>query len=79
MYLTYEEYEAMGGLELEADILPQLQTASDYIDRLTYNRIFDFDKLTEFQQDKVKRACMVQAEFLYQNQDAVSSALDSYL
>ena len=41
--------------------------ASEKIDSLTYNRIvfITFDKLTEFQKEKVQRACCLCAEYFY--------------
>lgn len=80
MYLDYETYQSMGGTLAEADALSVLQRASDDVDALTFSRIvkLGWDKLTEFQQQKVLAFCKEQAEFLFNNADAVESALTSY-
>ena len=46
-----------------------LTKASEKIDSLTFNRIvyITFEKLTPFQQEKVKRACCMCAEYFYSN------------
>jgi len=50
-----------------SDTLSQelLELASSKIDELTFNRIvtIDFTNLTAFQQDKIKRATLLQAQF----------------
>ena len=80
MYLTFEQYEELGGTALENDIVPKLQEASDHIDALTFYRIRarGWDRLTSFQQENIQRACMVQADFLFENADAVASAMSEY-
>lgn len=80
MYLDYATYQAMGGTLPEADVLPKLREASDTIDTLTFNRItaLGWDRLTEFQREKVSAACFHQAEFLVENADAVQSAMTEY-
>ena len=63
-----------------AEVAPLLEEASAAIDAVTFCRIVavGWDRLTEFQQDRVRRACCVQADFLHENADAVRSALTSY-
>lgn len=81
MYLTYEEYVEAGGKVLTEDNADEyLQSASDSIDTLTFNRIvkIGFDELTLFQQLKIKRTALLLANFLYENEDIVKSYVDSY-
>ena len=80
-YVTVQEYTSLGFDAVPADKLSAfLQRASRQIDSLTFNRIVarGFDKLTAFQQELVKEVCCRQAEFLYENNDAINSILDSY-
>lgn len=58
----------------------RLVSASDQIDILTYNRInaAGFDKLTPFQQDKIKKAVCIQADFLHQYGDYVDLPVSSF-
>lgn len=80
MYVDYETYVANGGTASEQDITPKLATASDNVDALTFYRIRrkGWDALTEFQREQLERAIVVQAEFLYENADAVESAMEEY-
>lgn len=57
-----------------------LHLASDAIDALCYGRIrkIGFDKLTEFQQEKVKKAVCLHAKFLLTYGDLLNSPLSSY-
>ncbi|MPM69987.1 hypothetical protein SDC9_116935 [bioreactor metagenome] len=61
--------EIFGGTILsEESINQKLERASDQVDTLTYNRINakGFNNLTSFQQDKVKKAVCIHAEFIEQ-------------
>lgn len=61
--------ESFGGTILPKEhIENKLKRASDQIDTLTYNRINGkgFENLTSFQQDKVKKAVCIHAEFIEQ-------------
>ena len=80
LYATYAEYRANGGTAQEREVLPLLAASSDAIDALTFNRIvvIGWDKLTEFQRERITRACCIQADFLYENGDAVDSAMTHY-
>lgn len=81
MYADYAYYEqTYGGTAAEEDITPKLQAASDAIDVLTFSRInaIGWEKFTKFQQDKILRACCIQADFLFENADAVESAMTHY-
>ena len=80
-YVTADEYTALGYSAIPAASRnAYLREASRNIDSLTFNRIVakGFDKLTEFQQELIKEACCRQADFLYENKDAIASILDSY-
>lgn len=80
MYVDFATYQSMGGTLPESEITPRLVEASGMIDALTFNRIvaLGWDRLTEFQREKVTAACVRQAEFLVENADAVQSALTEY-
>lgn len=58
----------------------KLDLASDDINSLTYNRIIGigFDNLTPFQQDKIKKAVCIQADFLYEYEDYINLPVNSY-
>lgn len=80
-YVTAEEYTNMGYDAVPTEKLDTyLLEASRYIDTLTFNRIVakGFDNLTEFQQELIKEVCCKQADFLFNNADAIASILDSY-
>ena len=80
-YVTPSEYEEYGFNDIPADVLEKFLTkASHQIDSMTFNRIVDkgFDNLTAFQQDIIKRAVCDHANFIYENEDALSSVIDSY-
>lgn len=57
-----------------------LKTASRHIDTLTYNRIVGkgFDNLTSFQQNIIKEVCCQMADFETENEEVLSSILQSY-
>ena len=57
-----------------------LSVASDAVDALCYGRIrkIGFDNLTEFQQEKVKKAVCFHAKFLLTYGDLLNSPLSSY-
>lgn len=80
MYVDYETYVANGGTVSEQEITPKLATASDNVDAITFYRIHrkGWDALSEFQQQQLTRAIIIQAEFLYENADAVESAMSEY-
>lgn len=79
-YADYAYYVEQGGTGAQRDILPLLDAASDAIDALTFDRIraIGWERLTDFQRDLVMRACCKQADFLYDNADAVGSAMTRY-
>lgn len=78
-YVTPEEYYDMGYNVLPQDkALMYLIRASRQVDTLTFNRIEDFEKLTQFQKDIVQQVVCDQAEFDYENEDAIDSVISSY-
>ena len=80
-YVTPEEYTALGYTEIPTEELEQfLRDASRQIDTLTFNRIVKrgFEKLTPFQQELIQEVVCKQAGFLFENNDAINSILDSY-
>lgn len=69
-----------GGKISVEEIRSFLQSASDTIDSMTYNRIIGkgFNNLTRFQQDKIKKAVCHHAEFMYQYGDYLNSPLSGF-
>lgn len=51
------------------DIEKYLELAQEKIDSITYNRIIaiGFEKLTEFQKEKISKAICFQAEYIFKN------------
>ena len=80
-YVTSGEYADMGYSSIDTPELDKyLLKASRNIDTLTFNRIVKkgFDNLTEFQKGIIKQVICEQADFLYENADAITSIFDSY-
>ena len=80
-YVTAQEYAEQGHTAIPSDQLAKfLHEASRNVDTLTFNRIVarGFDRLTDFQQEIVQEVVCKQADFLYENADAIASILDSY-
>ena len=80
-YVTPQEYTTLGYDTIPAEDLERyLNDASRNVDTLTFNRIVarGFDRLTDFQQEIVQDVVCRQANFLYENADAIASILDSY-
>lgn len=79
-YATIEDYQSLSisNPKIENDYLPNyLEMASDDIDRLTYGRIKSI-KLTEFQKEKIKKATILQADYLFQFGDMFDIPIDSF-
>jgi hypothetical protein len=76
-YLTPDEYN--GGIP-EEEQESRLKQASRVVDSLTFNRIVSagFENLTQFQQEIIKEAVALQADFAYQNAELLESPLSSY-
>lgn len=80
-YVTAQEYTQLGHDTIPSDQVETfLHEASRNVDTLTFNRIVarGFDRLTDFQQEIVQEVVCKQADFLYENADAIASILDSY-
>ena len=80
-YVTATEYYALGYNSISTENLNKyLIKASRHVDALTFNRIVaqGFEKLTEYQKGIVQQVVCEQAEFLYENADAIDSIISSY-
>lgn len=81
-YLSPEEYKALGGDAIPAEVLDSaLKRASRHIDALTFNRIEKaggIEMLTPFQQHLIIDAVKEQAEFEHENADLFTSPLSGY-
>ncbi|MEG1004342.1 MAG: hypothetical protein RSD13_05035 [Clostridium sp.] len=77
---TYYKDTFGGNILLNENINSKLERASDQIDSLTYNRIIgmEFKNLSPFQQDKIKKAICLQAEFIEQFGEFINMPLSSY-
>lgn len=74
-------YETYQGKALKGDECQRfLKQASRHIDSLTYNRIVGqgFSNLTAFQQDVIREVICEQADFEYENAEAIETVLSSY-
>lgn len=77
MYLNPDEYTG----SITADELEKrLRNACCAVDSFTFNRIVKagFENLTEFQQELIKEAVRLHADFVYDNADLLDSPLSSY-
>lgn len=81
-YATPDDYARYcpGGLLSEGQLSIGLERASSQIDALCYGRIrrAGFENLTEYQQDCIRQATCLHAEFLTNYADALESPLQSY-
>lgn len=77
---TYYKDNFGGMILSEEQIENKLERASDQVDTLTYNRINGkgFDNLTKFQQDKVKKAVCIHAEFIEQYGEYINLPLSGF-
>lgn len=77
MYLSPENYT---GEIPEEQVESFLKKACRAVDSLTFNRIAEkgFDNLTEFQQNLIKEAVLLHADFCYSNAELLESPLSSY-
>lgn len=70
MYADAAYYKSTfkGSIVPDDELGNRLEAASDKIDSLTYNRIIGigFDNLTSFQQEKIKKAVCLHADFVEQ-------------
>ena len=79
-YVTVEEYKKNYNDIPDDSIEKSLKKASRHIDTLTFNRIqgIGFDNLTEFQKEIIKEVTCELASFEYENEDVITSELNSY-
>lgn len=79
-YVTVEEYKKNYSDIPDDNIEKSLKKASRHIDTLTFNRIqgIGFDNLTEFQKETIKEVACELANFEYENEDVITSVLNSY-
>lgn len=81
IYATPQDYELYGKGLIPADGLERALTrASDQINGLTYNRIVarGFDSLTPFQQEQIKKAVCLQADFVHQYGDYLNTPMTGF-
>lgn len=78
-YVDQEYYNNFSGLITEK-LDSKLEKATDQINSLTYNRIIGigFDNLTEFQQDKIKKAVCIHADFIEQYGEYINMPLSEF-
>jgi len=77
MYLKTDEYS--GSIPKE-ELELYLKNACRAVDSLTFNRIVKagFENLTEFQQELIRDAVRLHAEFSYDNAELLNCPLSSY-
>lgn len=81
MYVDMEFYKnSYGGQEEKEEIQKFIASAEKQIDTLTFCRIngIGFSNLTPFQQEQVKYAICLQADFIHDNKDEIETMLASY-
>lgn len=79
-YAAVEEYKKNYSDIPGENIEKSLKKASRHIDTLTFNRIqgIGFNNLTEFQKEIIKEVTCELANFEYENEDVITSVLNSY-
>lgn len=77
LYLEPDEYT---GSIPSGDLENRLRNACRAVDGFTFNRIVKagFENLTEFQQELIKEAVQLHADFTYDNADLLESPLSAY-
>ena len=77
---TYYKDTFGGTIIPDEQLNNRLERASDQVDTLTYNRIVSigFDKLTEFQKDKINKAVCLHADFVEQYGDYIDMPLSGF-
>lgn len=78
-YVDTDYYNSYSGIVTD-NLENKLNKASDQIDSLTFNRIvgIGFNNLTSFQQEKIKKAICMQADFQEKYGEYVNSPLSSF-
>lgn len=77
---AYYKEEFKGKIIDDDTLENRLERASDQIDTITYNRIIglEFKNLSPFQQDKIKKAVCLHAEFIEQYQEYINMPLSGF-
>ncbi|NRT88108.1 hypothetical protein [Clostridium beijerinckii] len=77
---TYYKDTFKGSIISDDELANKLERASDQIDSLTFNRIVGkgFDNLTSFQQDKIKKAVCLHADFVEQYGEYIDMPLSGF-
>ena len=78
-YVDVDFYNEYSG-EVTEGLERKLEKASDQIDSLTYNRIvgIGFNNLTQFQQDRIKKAICLHVDFTEQYGEYINSPLSGF-
>lgn len=78
--VEYYKNEYGGTIIADKELKQKLSRAKDQIDTLTYNRIIGlgFENLSLFQQDKIKKAICLQADFITQYGDYINLPVSSF-
>lgn len=78
-YVDEDYYNSCSDI-IKEKLSGKLEKATDQINSLTYNRIVGvgFDNLTPFQQDKVKKAICVHADFIEQYGSYIDMPLSGF-
>ncbi|WP_243325634.1 hypothetical protein [Clostridium perfringens] len=78
--ISYYKDNFKGNIINDDTLENRLERAADQIDVLTYNRIIGigFENLSPFQQDKIKKAVCLQAEFIEQYGEFINMPLSGY-
>ncbi|MFL0245523.1 hypothetical protein [Candidatus Clostridium stratigraminis] len=78
-YVDEDFYNGFSGL-ITDKLDSKLEKATDQINALTYNRIIGlgFENLTSFQQDKVKKAVCIHADFVEQYGEYINMPLSGF-
>lgn len=82
MYLTYAEFTVLcPESEVDEEQFAALERrAESDIDTLTFNRITatGFERLTDFQKERVRRSAALQVRFIADNAELLESPLSAY-
>lgn len=78
-YVDEDYYNSCSDI-IKENLSVKLEKATDQINSLTYNRIIGigFDNLTPFQQDKIKKAICVHADFIEQYGSYIDMPLSGF-
>lgn len=78
-YVDEEFYNKYSG-KITDNIIHKLERASDQIDSMTFNRIVGagFSNLTDFQQEKIKKAVCLHVDFIEEYSEYFNSPLSGF-